>query len=522
MVVPEATASDSLLIALPPNPRSSTKIDFRPWIGQGFDEWVVAFAATVHFLLQSETHSIASIIGMYSSGMKRFFPFLTDGPLPFPPRRPEDLRAYDLQCFISALKVNYPTGSTAKNYYTALKTTLRSMHEYAVMRKDPEELFPTNPFPGAQSRLNGEKALSQSELKRLADVLKSDLVAIYQDRFIGPPSQAMGILMLLVSMRTGLNLTPLIEMDRNCLAPHPFMPNMQLLNSFKRRGQGAQKQSVRQTALYDVSVPVRMDCVGILQMALARSEKLVPFATKEVQGRIWLYTPGQNGRTSEVTAMTPGAAATAFSDIAKRHGLISDNGNPMRVTPAILRKTMENRLWDLTDGDLPTVASVMGHTQRVADNHYLAASEQTKGAAAQFLGTIFLDALRNPPAANTPSGRCNDTLYGDLAPKDGQSHCEQFIHCLGCPSYAIVGTEKDLHRLFSFQVFLTHEMKTFNGEEWDSWRESHQQMITLIDDFTQEHFDQELVARAKAQAAELPHAFWAIKMRSVTAKREAA
>ena len=92
-----------------------------------------------------------------------------------------------------------------------------------------------------------------------AIALKADLIAIHQGMFDGPDSEAMGVLMLIVAMRTGLNATPLMELSRDCLKPHPFMPNMMLLHSVKRRGKGAQAQSVRQTALHDIRTTIRMD-----------------------------------------------------------------------------------------------------------------------------------------------------------------------------------------------------------------------------------------------------------------------
>ena len=247
------------VIVLPPNPKSQRMLDLRPWLGQGFDAWVWAFATVLRSLIGSGNFSLSTVISLNANGVKHFMPFLIDGPLHFPPKSPSDLTAFDLKRYVSRMKLRYPTGSTAKNNYSALKTLLTGMSEYGLIRTDLDQLFPANPFPKAEIVLSGERPLTHSEMQRLAIALKADLIAIHQGMFDGPDSEAMGVLMLIVAMRTGLNATPLMELSRDCLKPHPFMPNMMLLHSVKRRGKGAQAQSVRQTALHDIRTTIRMD-----------------------------------------------------------------------------------------------------------------------------------------------------------------------------------------------------------------------------------------------------------------------
>lgn len=505
------------VIVLPPNPKSQRELDLRPWLGQGFDAWVWAFATVLRSLIGSGNFSIATVVSLHANGIKNFMPFLIDGPLHFPPKKPADLTSFDLKRFISRMKLRYPTGSTAKNNYSALKTLLTGMNEYGLIRTDLVQLFPANPFSKAEIVLSGERPLTHSEMQRLASALKTDLIAIHQGEFDGPDSEAMGVLMLIVAMRTGINATPLMEMSRDCLKLHPFMPNMMLLHSVKRRGKGAQAQSVRQTALHDIKTTIRMDGVAVLRKALELSENLVHMAPDELKDRIWLHRCGQRGRTHIVACLATSTAAAAFRNFVKRHGILSDDGTPLRVTLAGLRKTMETRLWKLTDGDLPTVASIMGHSARVADNHYLALDEDTKAEGAKFIGAVFTEALRGSNLTPTPSGSCQDSLRGARAPKDGKHHCDQFTHCLGCPSYAIVGAHSDLYRLFSFQVFLSHEIDYYPSDEWIEWRAHHRRLIDMIDQFTLDNFERDLVESAKASANAKPHPFWAAKIRQLTA-----
>lgn len=175
---------------------------------------------------------------------------------------------------------------------------------------------------------------------------------------------------------------------------------------------------------------------------------------------------------------------------------------------------MESRLWKLSGGDILEVSSVMGHSTAVADNHYLRINDEIKTEGAIFIGEAFPEKLRGIDITPTPPGGCKDSLYGNFAPKDGVNHCSEFIHCLGCPSYAIVGSLEDLHRLFSYQQFLHAEIAYFLTDEWEAWRARQLQYIKLIDDFTSRKFDRALVGRARIKAESDPHPFWAKRLNS--------
>lgn len=502
---------DNAVIELPPNPRSHRMIDLRPWLGRGLDDWTWAFAAVIRALLLSGNFSAATIVSFNANGVKNFMTFLVDGPLASPPVRPSEIKMSDLNRYIAWLRLKYPNGSTAKNYYSALKSLLVGLMDYGFMDTASEKLIPANPFPMNGASTKAEMPLSPSEMQRLASALRADLVAIHHDQFAGRDSEAIAVLILLIAMRSGINTTPLIEMTRDCLQPHPFMSSMMLVKTFKRRGKGAQAQSIRQTQLRDAQSLIPMDGVAVLKKALGMTDSLAQSAPDPIKNRVWLYRAGQQGWSDKITCMTPCTAAASIKAVVSRHGLSADDGTPLRVTLAALRKTMENRLWRLSDGDLIAVASVMGHSPQVADNHYLRLDDRTKAEGARFIGEALPAKLRGIDLTSTPTGSCKDSLHGSRAPKDGSTHCAEFTHCLGCPSYAIVGTVKDLHRLFSYQGFLRHEMNYYTSDEWADWRNHHQNLIAMIDQFTAEHFEPALVLEAKASAREAPHPFWALR-----------
>ena len=510
------------IVAPPPQPRNHNIMDERPWLGQGFDDWVWAAATVLKARLHSGNYSVASIVSFAANGMKVFLPYLTGNQGGIVPSRPSDMTATDVVRYIAWLRLKYPNGSTAKNYYSAFKSVLVGLMDYGFIDQSHDVLLPANPFPMNGATTRGETPLSQSEMERLAAALKLDLIAIHHGGFSGLDSEALVVLMLIVGMRSGINTTPLLEMKRDCLGPHPFMPNLMLVRTFKRRGKGAQLTSLRQTHIHDLAASIPMDGVAVLKMVLGMTQNLVAEAPDGIKDRVWLYRSSQRGDLKGQTlCLNMGRVHENTKAIVHRHGLFADDGSVLRVTLGRLRKTMENRLWKLSDGDLLAVSAVMGHSPQVADNHYLHLDERTKAEGAKFIGEALPGKLRGHDLVPTPTGSCKDSLQGALAPKDGSTHCAEFTHCLGCPSYAIVGTVKDLHRLFSFQRFLMSEVGYYATDEWSEWRLHHQDLIARIDQIAYDNFIPEMVAQAKALAEKNPHSFWAIRMRQSQLSREA-
>jgi hypothetical protein len=513
-------ATDAM-IALPPNPPSHNLIDLRPWLGRGFDDWVWAATTVLRARLHSGHYSVATIVSFASNGLKVFLPYLTESQVGPMPARPSDLLPGDVARFIAWLRLKYPNGSTAKNYYSAFKSVTVGLIDYGFIDQQHEALLPANPFPMNGAVTRGQTSMSQTEMQRLATALKADLIAIHHGRFTELESQAIVVLMLIIGMRSGINVTPLLEMKRDCLEPHPFMPNLMLVRTFKRRGKGAQSTSLRQTHIHDLAATIPMDGVAVLKKALELTQVLVPDAPGAIKDRVWLYRSARRGqRKGQTLCLNMGSVYEATKAIVQRHGLLADDDAPLRVTLGRLRTTMENRLWKLSDGDLLAVSAVMGHSPQVADNHYLRLDERTKAEGAKFIGDVLPAKLRGDDLVPTPTGSCKDSLQGALAPKDGSTHCAEFTHCLGCPSYAIVGTVKDLHRLFSFQRFLMSEMDYYATGEWHEWQGHHQDLIAQIDRIASENFFPEMVEEAKAFAKMNPHPFWAIRMRQSRRNRD--
>lgn len=80
----------------------------------------------------------------------------------------------------------------------------------------------------------------------------------------------------------------------------------------------------------------------------------------------------------------------------------------------------------------------------------------------------------------------------------------------------VVGSVKDLHRLFSFQLFLQSEIEYMVAPDLAPWRDHKRELIALIDQFTAAKFARTVLEEAKSLAINRPHPFWAARMKAVT------
>lgn len=504
----------------------SRRFDFNSRLGKGYDAWILAALDVFHLNLKSGSIAVRTIENWAGSGWPRWLDFLEASRGPF---EPGSLSAEHVQGFVEWLKLRYPLRTSARTVYAQVRSMLEWMCERGLILKTPESLFQVNPFGRrAAPKAQPHRAFTQGEVVLLAQALKSDLIAIHQGKFGRPESDALTVSFLVIALRTGINLTPLLEASRNCLSPNPLMPNMMVLRTFKRRGGGNQVHTMRaRNDGMDTSV-VPMDGVAVLKSVIARTEHLVADAPPGLQDRLWLYRSNSRRNMGQILALSEDRLTSCIREFGERHHLVGDDGNPLTPSPQRLRKTVESKLWRLSDGDLIAVAAAVGHTPKVADYHYLRLTDEMKADAGRFIGLALPEILRGNDAEakspiplsirktiqNTPVGRCANSAHGKLAPKNGVDHCDRFTECLTCPTYVIVGSVKDLHRLFSFQEFMRVEIEYMNAPGMEGWQEHRRNLIDMIDRFTSARFSASVVSAAKAMAATSPHPFWAARIRA--------
>lgn len=501
-----AIQTESAKVALPKNPSGANEIDLGGWLGKGIDEWVVSCAVQLRAFVQAKTVAPASVVS-YGKSLKYFFHYLVDEGVP---EHPSELERVHLDQYVAWLKAGRGPDSAAsqRNAYGHTKAVLHGLIDRFVIESH-DGLFPANPFPSGGPKTPRQTSLSQAERVRLADALRTDIISLHNGTFEASNGQALTVYALALAMRTGLNTTPMLDLKRDCLKPHPFMPRMRLIEAFKGRGNATQVKALRYSRSIKVPTSIPMDGVALFEHLLKRTEPLAAIAPPELKNCVWLYQAQAKAHWGTLTKLDGSVLAYNISGFVSRHGLLGDNGRRLVLNTSRLRKTMENRLWRLSNGDLFTVAAIMGHDPKVAEQSYLSVTDDMRSNAV-FVGEALPDTYRTanetsrPPLERTPTGRCKDSLHGDKAPKDG-THCTDFLSCFGCRSYAVVGTSEDLHRLFSFYWFLEAEGRNTRSREW---AEHFTHIRTQIDLFTLDKFDEDLVIQARETARKAPLKFW--------------
>ena len=522
----ETLFTDGPAFELEVDATSRRRVDYKGYLGRGFDAWVRAGLAALRLVADSGTVAPKTIINYAGSGWPRWLDFLIASKGPADPKhmRPEHING-----FVAWLTRRYPSRTSAHTNYAHVKPMLIAICNLGLGPIDAERLFPVKAFSNKAANRLSAKALSNAEILRLAEALKRDLIAIHRNEFRGPDSEALAVSFLVIALRTGINTTPLLEATRDCLTPNPFIPNMMVMRTFKRRGKGQQANPMRQSDGNLGTTVVPMDGVAVLRGVIARTEHLCAEAPPKIRDRIWLYRSQSRKVHGELLALSENSLRVGIRKFVLRHGLLGDDGKPLAPTPTRLRKTMAAKLWKLSDGDLIAVAAAIGHSPDVADQHYLSLTEDMKVDAARFVGLALPEIFRGKGAVqssmpvsirktvqNTPVGKCASSLDGKNAPKNGIDHCDRFTECLTCPTYVVVGSVKDLHRLFSFQLFLQSEIDYMVGPDMESWRDHKRELMSLIDRFTAAKFARSVVEEAKSLAITKPHPFWAARMRAVT------
>ena len=420
----------------------------------------------------------------------------------------------------------------ARTIYTQIKSIWLDCIAVGVLGRD---CIPDNPFPNSNRAMQSPKPYSKHEMSRLLAALASDLQLIREGRFGYGQSDRLMVYILFIAARTGRNQTPLFEMRRDALQPHPIKPETHaLLTTYKRRGNNISVQSlkVRSKQIEDAAT-ISSDVAALICQVRDVTKDLAMAAPAKISNLLWLFE-SQRGK-GKILSIN----ATNYHDIIERfvvrHGLTSDDVDPktgkpkeLQLTFMRLRKTFASRMWELTGGDLVRTAHALGNQPRVTDTHYLAVTpEMTRNH--RFVGMCLEADLRgeidNPDTIarlanemgvaldeaqriiqgknNTGVGRCSSPHFGKFAPQTGERACTAFLHCFRCPNQVIM--ESDLHRLFSFYWLLIKERNILSRNRW---HKVYGWVIREIDQVICSRFDHQIVDKVREEARMKPHPMW--------------
>ena len=516
------------VVKFPPNPSGVMNFDFTPWYGTGIDAITSACQGGIQSKLNScgeeEGDSVATVVKYCNQGLNEFLSFFAAIAKASSMEMTLDDVDQDLiDLYIAHLRTRPAKTDTGLLSYTSQKTiydaTKSVLEALCTLQLLPpaEKLFPASPFPGSNGRKKGQKSFSDSELRPLVAALKTDLEAIQEGWFKGSMSQALSAVLLGISLRTGINTTPLLSISRDALIDHPVLPDHKVLVIYKRRGNSTYKQTLRWSIRIKGLAVARTDVITLYEWALKQTKPLLPDAGNKHKDQLWLYRSEKTQDKGKVTALSADVLRKGIKAFVERHNLKADDGTPLKMNLTRMRKTFVKRIYLLSGRDPLVAARCAGHTVKVHDESYWEVTSESE-LGFKFMGEIWLDTLRGKEddttkisriskhklkkSENTPVARCRDPKYGDRAPKNGK-YCSRFANCFGCKSIVVTGD--DLYRLYSFYWLVIKERRFVPVPHW---KRLYRSVVRIVDDVITPKFPAKLVEEVRNKARTNPHPFW--------------
>lgn len=505
----------NLNIPLPVNASGRRNIPLHKLKDQGFDPLLVGLYGVLKKAVDSSvgsgqtTSSVSTIFMYYKAGLLAFSGFLRvlSGALG------RDVTWSDINKNIIDQFVVYLADSdwgfiTQKTNYDRLKALLKLCSKAGLLPHISEikNLFPKNPYPNSNKKPKGQSPYSKPEFKGLARAIRAEYKLIIQGN---KPltSYELGVCVLGVALRTGMNLTPLLELPVDCLQPHPLKNDRMILVSFKRRGNSTHVTALRGSEEVAALKAVTFDVTGLIQLVIQRNQQVRDQYSD--QNRLFVFESTANSNKGDTSALSRGMLARACKKLIKKYSLVNDDNKPLKVNLSKLRKTFSNRMFELSGGD-PLVAARLGnHDPKTGNDYYWVpppeAEVNHRTMIEQRTQQLIATDLKGGESP-TPIAMCADTKNGQRAPKNGD-HCAEILACFRCKSFVV--TKDDLHRLFSFYWALVEDRQTTDTK---SWKKHFRHIRQIIDEDISPQFDKKFSAKEvkqiKQDAKVNRHPFW--------------
>lgn len=524
VILPEFIPPANTAIAFERNASSRRRFDFARWYGSGIDSITYACQRQIERFLagQEGSLSVATVVGYCNSGLRYFLDYCVLLAVAFERTLTlNDVNRTLIDSYLGHLSGHGLTTTGQKNTYTKTKPVLVALAQrgiFPLVASGDEATFPRNPFPNSNRKVKGETALSKRERQEFAAALRQAIKPIWADA----PTVTSDLLvyaLLIVALHTGRNTTPMLEMGRNCLRAHPKDDTVFLV-LWKRRGYSSSKVALRTDSkaerLLEATPSVRTNVERLIRRVIVLTEHLDAEAPPDIKGRVWLFRSRTIRSIGQVLALQGHTVEIGIDRLVADYDLKDSNGKPLRINISRLRKTFANRIFELTNGDLATTASALGNTPRVADQNYLAPSEDARRNW-RFMGEVLVEELLTATIGatykDTPLARCADPVNGQFAPKREGATCMNFMNCLRCKHFAV--TAEDLYKLFSFYFRVLTERSRMDKRRW---AREYAHIPRLIDHYIiaeglrRGTFKASAVDAARERARTQPHPFWSVDL----------
>lgn len=273
--------------------------------------------------------------------------------------------------------------------------------------------------------------------------------------------------LILLSLETGMEMECLIHLKADCLR-NPTT-NYVEIEYYKRRARGSEWKRLR---VRDGSATTPG---GAIRLAIALTERARRHLASDRLWALW---------TIDGLRLAQGENGLGVEAFVNRHGLVDDEGAPLRLRLSRLRKTYKAEWYRRTGGQLEQFA--VGHSIGVAARHY-ADIPALRHVHERTLAEAFTDALdaalkprimvsdRQEDSADAQSfspaaaeqevwiARCDD-FYESPFGTAGAPCPTPFWGCLECRNAVI--TAQKLPSLIAFQAFMADQRAALNAEEW--------------------------------------------------------
>lgn len=524
VILPDVIPPTNTTVEFSRSTSSIRRFNFFRWYGTGIDPITYACQRQIERFLAGQEGAVAtsSVASYCVNGVRHYLDYCSLRATAFS----RDLTLSDvnrdlIDGYLGHLAELGVATNAQKTFYTHTKSVLHALGRRGLIplvTSGDAATFPRNPFPNSNRKLQGETALSIRERNEFTKALRQAIKPIWAED-APVTGELLAFALLVVALHTGRNTTPLLEMGRDCLRPHP-KDNTVFLVLWKRRGYNTSKVALRADSkaerLMESTPGVRINVEHLIRRAIALTEPLNAEAADDLKGRVWLYRSRTNKSFGQVTALSSNTLASAIKRLVTEHGLTDSDGKPLRINVSRLRKTFANRIFELTNGDLTITAAALGNTQQVADQNYLA-PDKNAFRNWRFMGEVLVQELLTRTIGatyrDTPMGRCANPTDGQYAPKREGATCMSFMNCLRCEHYAV--TADDLYKLFSFYFRVLAERSRMNKRRWAREYAHIPRLIDLYivtEGLQRGVFKVEAVKAARERARTLPHPFWSTDM----------
>ena len=423
---------ESTLVEFPPNAIGRASFQFAPYYGHGIDEVIYACQKQIERFLakQDADLEVSTVVANCKQGLPDFFTYLSLRS--FVEGHPIGLGHINrdvIDGYLAFLRDAGLETTGQKNTYSRTKAVLKALCRRRLIQEvldGDARTFPANPFPGSNRKHKGAKPLNLAQRTALTRALRAAVAPIFQDDVV-ITADLLSYALLIIALHTGRNTTPLLELNRDCLRPHPKESTMFLV-VYKRRGNNSSRVALQGESASERVVEgtptLRTNVVQLVEILVKHSDRIRADAPEYARQRILLYHPrGAAGSTAPgagvVACLTETALASSIKRLVKDHGLVDSEGEPLKLNVSRLRKTFINRIFEILDGDVVATARAAGNTAGVVKTSYLTPGEDAEKNW-QFMGTALVQELLTGTVGATeltPVGGCTDTKNGDYAPK---------------------------------------------------------------------------------------------------------